>query len=75
MAYILNPSINDGLNLDPRELYVKLVTILNTTLQFYKYCYNIKVPLSGYTEVMEEGGVFVRSRGPCSDDPRAVYEG
>jgi len=31
-----------GLNLDHRELYVKLVTILKTTLQFYTYCYNIK---------------------------------
>jgi hypothetical protein len=56
MAYILNPGIDIGLNLDPRELYVKLVTMLNTTLQFYKYCYNIKVPLSGYKEVMGGGG-------------------
>ena len=41
-VYITNPSTDNGLNLDPRELYVKLVTILKTTLQFYKYCYNIK---------------------------------
>ena len=42
MAYILNPSIDNGLNLDPRKLYIKLLTILKITLQFYKYCYNFK---------------------------------
>jgi hypothetical protein len=30
MKYILKPCTFDGINWDPREIYAKLVTILNT---------------------------------------------
>jgi hypothetical protein len=40
MAYILNPVIDSGLNLDPRELYFKLITILNIMFCYTRWCVN-----------------------------------